>query len=143
MKTDEANETRGGGVLTWLRNLVGVTLLVVLIFTACGGLEFDGRIYYPITYRPLRCVQRPLAVPLDRNRYSEINISIYRYINLSEQDIDKQEDLQIILLFNVSDVHFKIDFFLRIFVSILSILANHRRHYTLILFGQIVLRVVP
>jgi len=54
MKTDEANETRGGGVLTWLRNLVGVTLLVVLIFTACGGLEFDGRIYYPITYRPLR-----------------------------------------------------------------------------------------
>ena len=59
-KLDQAIVTRGGsgggGVFTWLRNLVGVTLLVVLIFTACGGLEFDGRIYYPITYRPLRCV---------------------------------------------------------------------------------------
>ena len=57
-KPDQAIGARGGsgGVFTWLRNLVGVTLLVVLIFTACGGLEFDGRIYYPITYRPLRCV---------------------------------------------------------------------------------------
>jgi hypothetical protein len=51
---DTGTSDNGGGVLTWMRNLVGVTLLVVLIFTACGGLEYDGRIYYPITYMPFR-----------------------------------------------------------------------------------------
>ena len=42
-----------GGLWSWLRNLVGLLVLVTL-FTFVCGCEYEGRVYYPITYSPLR-----------------------------------------------------------------------------------------
>jgi len=55
---DQNNNYGGGGVMSWLSKLVGVTLLVLVIFTMCGGIEYEGGVFYPITYSPLRWVPR-------------------------------------------------------------------------------------
>jgi len=45
---------RSRSMWSWVVNLVGLVMILVVLFTVCGGLEFDGRTYYPITYLPLR-----------------------------------------------------------------------------------------
>jgi len=58
LNTADQNNNGGGGVMSWLSKLVGVTLLVLVIFTMCGGIEYEGGVFYPITYSPLRWVPR-------------------------------------------------------------------------------------
>ena len=51
----ERRRSSGGrGVWTWFRRLVGSILVLLLMFTLLGGLEYEGRIYGPMTYYPLR-----------------------------------------------------------------------------------------
>lgn len=56
-----ARGERRRGMMGWIRMLVGCVLALLLMFTYLCGFEYEGRVYYPITYRPLRFVLCPIA----------------------------------------------------------------------------------
>jgi len=43
-----------GGVWSWLRALVGSILVLLLLTLLLGGVEYEGRLYGPLPYHPLR-----------------------------------------------------------------------------------------
>ena len=60
-EVEEKVENKSKGALGWFSYLVGfLTLLtLLLLFTFMCGVEYEGRVYYPITYSPFRFVPCP------------------------------------------------------------------------------------
>jgi hypothetical protein len=55
---EEAAAVEGrGGVWSWFRALVGSILVLLLLTLLLGGVEYEGRLYGPLPYHPLRWVQ--------------------------------------------------------------------------------------
>ncbi len=52
----EAVEGRGR-VWSWFRALVGSILVLLLLTLLLGGVEYEGHLYGPLPYHPLRWVQ--------------------------------------------------------------------------------------
>lgn len=70
MVEEKMDEKRSSGrVWTWFRGLVGWILVVVIMLSLLTELEYEGRLYRPITYYPLRCLSwLPVPPPAIRLR---------------------------------------------------------------------------
>jgi hypothetical protein len=72
-----------GGVWSWFRALVGSILVLLLLTLLLGGVEYEGRLYRPLPYHPLRWVQAfsPSCFSLKHIPFlAEGNLTLHHYI---------------------------------------------------------------
>jgi hypothetical protein len=53
-KKEEEKSRSKGRVWSWFRGLVGFILILLLTLSLLAEVEYEGRLYRPITYYPLR-----------------------------------------------------------------------------------------